>query len=88
MISESEAMKRIVLTDKFGNDISITKSLQNNCYVNHRKVDNIGIYELVETYKYAGFKISAYRMGQVYYWGSVCDMNNLLSFKTIFELKD
>lgn len=81
-------MKRILLKDRYNNVISVTQSLQNNCYVNHKKIDNIGIYDLVRTYKYAGYKVSAYRIGQVYYWGSVCDMNNLQSFKTIFELKN
>ena len=81
-------MKRIVLKDRYNNIITITKALQNNCYVNHKKIDNIGIYELIKTYKYAGYKVFMYRTGQVYYWGSVCDMNSLQSFKTIFELKD
>ena len=80
-------MKRIVLKDRYNNIITVTKALQNNCYVNHKKIDNVGIYELIKTYKYAGYKVATYRTGQVYYWGSVCDMNNLQSFKTIYELK-
>lgn len=81
-------MKRIILKDRYNNVVSITKSLQNDCYVNNKKIDNIGIYELIRIYKYAGFKVSAYRTGQVYYWGSVCDMNNLQSFKIIFDFKN
>ena len=81
-------MKRIVLKDRYNNIITVTKALQSNCYVNHKKIDNIGIYELVRTCKFAGYKVSTYRTGQVYYWGSVCDMNNLQSFDTIFELKN
>ena len=79
-------MKRVILKDRYNNIITVTKSLQGDCYVNHKKIDNIGIYELIRTYKYAGYKVSAYRIGQVYHWGSVCDMNDLTNFKTIYKL--
>ena len=45
---------RDTLTKKY---VVITKSIQNDCFVNKRKVDNIGFYELVDTYKKAGYKI-------------------------------
>lgn len=45
-------MKRIIMRDTLTKKYAvITKSIQNDCFVNKRKVDNIGFYELVDTYK-------------------------------------
>jgi hypothetical protein len=80
-------MKRVILTGAFSKGyVVITKGLENDCYVNNRRVDNIGIYELINTYKKLGCKIDKYTMGTVKYWGNICDMNDLASFKTIYEI--
>ena len=80
-------MKRVILTGAFSKGyVVITKGLENDCYANNRRVDNIGIYELINTYKKLGCKIDKYAKGTVKYWGNICDMNDLTSFRTIFEM--
>ena len=84
---EVNTMKRIILTGAFSKGyVVITKGLENDCYVNNRRVDNIGIYELIDTYKKLGCKIDKYTLGTVREWGNICDMNDLTSFKTIYEM--
>ena len=79
-------MKRIIMRDTLTKKYAvITKSIQNDCFVNKRKVDNIGFYELVDTYKKAGYKIIRYYSGTVNEWGNMCDMNDLTSELSIAE---
>ena len=79
-------MKRIImrstLTKKYA---VITKSIQNDCFVNKNRVDNIGFYELVDTYKKAGYKILRCYSGTVNEWGNMCDMNDLTSSSSIYD---
>ena len=76
---------RDTLTKKYA---VITKSIQNDCFVNKRKVDNIGFYELVDTYKKAGYKIIRCYSGTVNEWGNMCDMNDLTSELSIYDRYD
>lgn len=82
-------MKRIImkstLTKKYA---VITKSIQNDCFVNKNRVDNIGFYELVDSYKKAGYKIIRYYSGTVNEWGNMCDMNDLTSELSIYDRYD
>ena len=66
----------------------ITKSIQNDCFVNLRKVDNIGFYELVDCYKKAGYRIVRCYLGTVREWGNMCDMNDLTSSLSIYDRYD
>ena len=79
-------MKRIIMRDTLTKKYAvITKSIQNDCFVNKRKVDNIGFYELVDTYKKAGYKILRCYSGTVNEWGNMCDMNDLTSELSIYD---
>lgn len=79
-------MKRIIMRDKLTRKyVVITKSIQNDCFVNKHKVDNIGFYELVDTYKKAGYKIIRCYSGTVNEWGNMCDMNDLTSSISIYD---
>ena len=79
-------MKRIIMRDTITKKYAvITKSIQNDCFVNKRKVDNIGFYELVDTYKKAGYKILRCYSGTVNEWGNMCDMNDLTSELSIYD---
>ena len=79
-------MKRIIMRDTITKKYAvITKSIQNDCFVNKRKVDNIGFYELVDTYKKAGYKILKCYSGTVNEWGNMCDMNDLTSELSIYD---
>ena len=54
-------MKRIIMRDTLTKKYAvITKSIQNDCFVNKRKVDNIGFYELVDCYKDLTSELSIY----------------------------
>ena len=70
------------LTKKY---VIITKSIQNDCFVNKNRVDNIGFYELVDSYKKAGYKILRCYSGTVNEWGNMCDMNDLTSELSIYN---
>ena len=79
-------MKRIIMRDKLTRKyVVITKSIQNDCFVNKHKVDNIGFYELVDSYKKAGYKIIRCYSGTVNEWGNMCDMNDLTSELSIYD---
>ena len=80
-------MKRVIMRDKLNRKyVIITKSIQNDCFVNKHKVDNIGFYELVNTYKKASYKIIRCYSGTVSEWGCMCDMNNLTSELSIYDM--
>ena len=80
-------MKRIIMRDKLTRKyVVITKSIQNDCFVNKHKVDNIGFYELVNNYKKASYKIIRCYFGTVSEWGDMCDMNNLTSELSIYDM--
>ena len=82
-------MKRIIMRDTLTKKYAvITKSIQNDCFVNKRKVDNIGFYELVDCYKKAGYKIIRCYSGTVREWGNMCDMNDLTSELSIYDRYD
>ena len=82
-------MKRVIMRDKLTRKyVVITKSIQNDCFVNKHKVDNIGFYELVNTYKKASYKIIRCYSGTVNEWGNMCDMNNLTSELSIYDRYD
>ena len=76
---------RDTLTKKYA---VITKSIQNDCFVNKNRVDNIGFYELVDSYKKAGYKIIKFYLGTVNEWGNMCDMNDLTSELSIYDRYD
>ena len=79
-------MKRIIMRDTITKKYAvITKSIQNDCFVNKNRVDNIGFYELVDSYKKAGYKILRCYSGTVNEWGNMCDMNNLTSELSIYD---
>lgn len=79
-------MKRIIMRDTITKKYAvITKSIQNDCFVNKNRVDNIGFYELVDSYKKAGYKIIRYYSGTVNEWGNMCDMNDLTSELSIYD---
>ena len=80
-------MKRVIMRNKLTRKyVIITKSIQNDCFVNKHKVDNIGFYELVNTYKKASYKIIRFYSGTVSEWGNMCDMNNLTSELSIYDM--
>ena len=80
-------MKRVIMRDKLTRKyVVITKSIQNDCFVNKHKVDNIGFYELLNTYKKASYKIIRCYSGTVNEWGNMCDMNNLTSEMCIYDI--
>ena len=79
-------MKRIIMRDTLTKKYAvITKSIQNDCFVNKNRVDNIGFYELVDSYKKAGYKILRCYSGTVNEWGNMCDMNDLTSSNSIYD---
>ena len=84
-------MKRIIMkTTKFCSPqrVVITKSIQNDCFVNKTRVYNTGFYEIVDSYKKAGYKIIRCYPGTVNEWGNMCDMNDLTSELSIYNRYD
>lgn len=80
-------MKRVIMRNKLTRKyVIITKSIQNDCFVNKHKVDNIGFYELVNCYKKDGYKIIKCYSGTVSVWCNMCDMNNLTSELSIYDM--
>ena len=80
-------MKRIIMqTTKFCSPqrVVITKTIQNDCFVNKSRVINTGFYEVVNSYKKAGYKIVKFYPGTVNEWGNMCDMNDLTSELSIY----
>ena len=79
-------MKRVIMRDKLTRKyVVITKSIQNDCFVNKNRVDNIGFYELLNTYKKASYKIIRCYSGIVNVWGDMCDMNDLTSDLSVYD---
>lgn len=83
-------MKRIIMQNTFTKfrspeRVVITKTIQNDCYVNISRVYNTGFYELVDSYKKAGYEIIKCYSGTVNEWGNMCDMNNLTSELSIYD---
>ena len=83
-------MKRIIMQNTFTKfrspqRVVITKSIQNDCFVNNTRVINTGFYELVNSYKKAGYKIIKCYSGTVNEWGNMCDMNDLTSELSIYD---
>ena len=81
-------MKRIIMkTTKFCSPqrVVITKSIQNDCFVNKTRVYNTGFYEIVDSYKKAGYKIIRCYSGTVREWGNMCDMSDLTSELSIYD---
>lgn len=79
-------MKRIIMRDSLTKKyVYITKSIQNDCFVGKSRVSDIGFYELVDSYKKAGYKILKCIPGTVNEWGNMCDMNNLTSELSIYD---
>jgi len=83
-------MKRIIMQNTFTKfrspeRVVITKTIQNDCFVNISRVFNTGFYELVDSYKKAGYEIIKCYSGTVNEWGNMCDMNNLTSELSIYD---
>ena len=81
-------MKRIIMqSTKFCSSqrVVITKSIQNDCFVNKSRVINTGFYEVVDAYKKAGYRIVRCYSGTVREWGNMCDMNDLTSELSIYD---
>lgn len=80
-------MKRVIMQDRYNHLISITKTIGNDCFINEVLYRDSGIFDTVNDYKKLGYKIIGVVKGTVFCWGNTCDMNNLTSSRSIWEVR-
>lgn len=80
-------MKRIIMQDKYNHLVSITKTIGNDCFINEVLYRDCGLFDTVNDYKKLGYKIIGVVKGIVKYYGDTCDMNNLTSSHSIWEVR-
>ena len=79
-------MKRIIMQDRYNHLISITKTIGNDCFINETLCRGSGLFDVVNDYKKLGYKIIGIVKGIVFYYGDTCDLNNLTSSNSIWEV--
>ena len=80
-------MKRIIMQDRFGHKVSITKTIGNDCFINEVLYRDSGLFDTVNWHKKLGYKIIGVVKGIVFYYGDTCDLNNLTSCHSIWEVR-